>query len=76
MPLYFFHVHHDTQQWDPVGAELPDKQAAWREATMTAGQILQDLNGELRPGQDWCMEVTDEFANTLFQLRISAEQTC
>ncbi|MEH2535015.1 hypothetical protein V1277_005688 [Bradyrhizobium sp. AZCC 1588] len=30
----------------------PDAQAAWREATVTVGQIIQDLDGRLRPGKD------------------------
>jgi hypothetical protein len=41
MPRYFFHVHHDRSVEDYEGEELPDKHAAWREATIMAGQILQ-----------------------------------
>jgi len=52
---------------------LPDGQAAWREATATAGQMLQSLDDKLRPGQDWRMEVTDEFANTLYVINVSAK---
>src|SRR5476649_490335 len=43
MPRYFFHVYHDRAETDFQGEELPDKHAAWREATITAGQILQSL---------------------------------
>jgi hypothetical protein len=42
MPRYFFHVYHDGLQVDRVGEELSDKIAAWKEATATAGRILQD----------------------------------
>lgn len=66
MPRYFFNVYHDRAELDEEGEELPDLHAAWREATMTAGQIIQDLDGRLRPGKDWRMEVTDEFANPLY----------
>jgi hypothetical protein len=31
-----------------------------------AGQVLQSIDGKLKPGHDWCMEVTDEFRNPLF----------
>jgi hypothetical protein len=52
---------------------LPDKNAAWKEATATAGQILQDMDAELLlSNQPWCLEVTDEFATPLFQLWIGA----
>ncbi|SHN80676.1 DUF6894 family protein [Bradyrhizobium erythrophlei] len=74
MPKYFFHVTHVHTQIDDQGEELPDKHAAWKEATETAGQILQDIDGKLTPGRDWRMEVTDEFQNTLFVLHISAEE--
>ncbi|WP_430644509.1 hypothetical protein [Bradyrhizobium arachidis] len=40
---------------------------------MLAGQILQGLNGDLVPGREWRLEVTDEFRNRLFILRIHAE---
>jgi hypothetical protein len=40
MPRYFFNVYHDTRQIDQLGEDLPDHHAAWREATITAGQIL------------------------------------
>jgi hypothetical protein len=56
------------------GEELPDKHAAWREATVIAGQTLQGLDGKLQPGREWRMEVTDEFANPLYVLHINAEK--
>jgi hypothetical protein len=74
MPRYFFHVHHDRAQRDTEGEELPDKHAAWREATITAGQILQGIDGKLNPDREWRMEVEDEFRNLLFVLHINAEK--
>jgi hypothetical protein len=74
MPRYFFHVQHDRSVEDYEGEELPDKHAAWREATITAGQILQGLDGALTPAREWRMVVTDEFQNPLFVLHISAEK--
>jgi hypothetical protein len=61
MARYFFNIYHDTVHWDLDGEELSDKHAAWKEATVMAGQMLQGLDGRLRPGHDWLMEVTDEF---------------
>jgi hypothetical protein len=74
MPRYFFNVTHEHTVNDSVGEELPDKHAAWKEATVVAGQTLQGLDGHLKPGQEWRMEVTDEFRNTLFILHIHAEK--
>jgi hypothetical protein len=74
MPRYFFHIYHDRPHVDHQGEELPDKHAAWREATVMAGQTLQGLGGNLQPGREWRMEVTDEFANRLYVLHIHAER--
>lgn len=74
MPRYFFNVYHDRAELDEEGEELPDVQAAWREATVTAGQIIQDLDGRLKPGKDWRLEVTDEFANPLYVIHVSADR--
>ena len=74
MPRYFFHVYHERADLDYEGEELPDKHAAWQEATVIAGQSLRDLDGNLQPGREWRMEVTDEFANPLYVLHINAEK--
>jgi hypothetical protein len=74
LPKYFFHVYHNEPEIDYEGEELPDKHAAWREATVIAGQTLQGLDGKLQPGREWRMEVTDEFANALYVLHINAEK--
>jgi hypothetical protein len=74
MARYYFNIYHDTVYVARDGEELPDKHAAWKEATVMAGRILQDLDGSLRPGHDWRMEVTDEFRNPLFVLQITAQR--
>jgi hypothetical protein len=74
MPRYFFNTYHDVNHVDDVGEELGDQHAAWKEATVTAGQILQSLDGRLKPGHEWRMEVMDEFKNPLFVLQITAQK--
>jgi hypothetical protein len=54
-PGIFFHVYHDHAELDYEGEELPDKHAAWRKATVTAGQILQGIDGKLKPDREWRM---------------------
>ena len=75
MPRYFFNVYHERSDADEVGEELADQQAAWKEATITAGHLLQSLGGRLQPGRDWRLEVTDEFAKPLFLICVSARHT-
>ncbi|WIW44498.1 hypothetical protein ML401_23760 [Bradyrhizobium sp. 62B] len=74
MPRFFFHVTHEQKYIDDEGEDLPDKHAAWKEATVTAGQMLQGIDGKLAPGRDWRMEVTDEAQNKLYVLHIHAEK--
>ena len=75
MPRYYFHIYHDGVDRDHDGVELPDRHAAWQEATTTAGQILQGLDGKLRPGHGWRMEVTDVSGHPVYVLQVNAE-TC
>jgi hypothetical protein len=74
MPKYFFNIHHGQSTIDEEGEELPDKHAAWREATIVAGDSIRDIDGTLRPGADWRLEVTDEFRNPLYVIHVSAEK--
>ena len=75
MPRYFFNVYHERSQLDQEGEELPDRHAAWKEATVTAGRMMQDIDGKLQPGREWRLEVTDEFANPLYVIHVNVEAT-
>ena len=69
MPRYYFNTYHDKANRDWAGAELPDKDAAWERATQIAGDTIKHLDGDLKPGHDWRMEVTDEFSNSFGSYR-------
>jgi hypothetical protein len=43
MPRYFFNVYHERPEPDDLGDVLPDRQAAWKEATITAGPNPAEL---------------------------------
>ena len=71
MPRYFFDISHENDlHEDRIGEELPDRHAAWNEATRHAGEALKDIDGRLKPGQTWRLEVRDEFANRLYLLEV------
>jgi hypothetical protein len=72
MPLYHFNIYHDHVTIDDEGTELTDKDAAWKEATHIAGESIKDIDGKLRPGHDWRLEVTDEFLNPLWEISVAA----
>jgi len=69
MPRYFFHIHHTSTQTDHEGKELPDKDTALEEGAATLGRLLQDIPGCLLAcDEPWRMEITDEFADPLFEI--------
>ena len=39
-----------------------------------AGEMIKDIEGKLRPGHDWKLEVEDEFKNVIWALHVKAEQ--
>jgi len=74
MPKFFFNIHHEKPGVDAIGEDLPDKDAAWKEATLIAGELFKDMDGNFQPGTDWSIEVTDERRNPLYLIRVSAEE--
>jgi hypothetical protein len=74
MPRYYFNIFHEHAHNDYEGEELPDKNAAWEEATRATGEIIKDLDGKLKPGHDWRMQVTDEFKNPIWEIHVKAEK--
>jgi hypothetical protein len=73
MPKYFFHVHN-IGCYGPILQELTDNEAAWREASLLAAEMLRDNNGKLQPGQNWWLEVTDDRQKLLYEIRINTEK--
>lgn len=71
MPLYRFATTRagNTVTQDPV--ELPDNKAAWEEATASMGEMLKDIDGDLRQGGDLKMTVC-EGEKPIFTVRISS----
>jgi hypothetical protein len=75
MPLYFYRVTYGegAPPLPHEGIELPDDRAAWVEATTACGEMLRDLNGDLRAGPEWRMEVIRETGEIVYRLTFSAE---
>ncbi|MEY9154045.1 DUF6894 family protein [Bradyrhizobium japonicum] len=74
MPRYSFNVHDVEPSIDNEGAELPDDEAAWKEATTFAGAVCQDIDGKFRPGQEWSVEVLNEAGKTIYFIFISSRR--
>ena len=74
MPRYFFDVHQLPPGRDDIGEDLPSDEAAWHEATRFAGELFKDIDGKLKPGQDWALDVTDNERTPLFTIRVRTKQ--
>lgn len=73
MPLFFFQITHDAESFPQGELDLPHRNAAWEQATVTAGEMLRDLGGRFRLGAEWRMDVADNSRKTIFCLRIIGE---
>ena len=74
MPRFFFQIA-DGRHVRPAneGIDLPDEDAAWREAITACGELIRGLDRDWKGGIEWRMNVTDETGAILFRLRFSAE---
>ena len=68
MPRFHFNVFDSAALKDTEGTEF----ATWEEARLgaihTAGEIIKDNPKRIALGEDWRMEVTDEYGLVLFRL--------
>jgi hypothetical protein len=83
MPHYYFVAHYNNASTHPGdgidstypgdGIDLPSAEAAWEEATKTAGEMLKDIDGELRAGAEWSIQILDASCKPIQTLRIVVE---
>ena len=74
MPQFYFTVVDGRNtQTKNEGLDLPDKHAAWSEATTACGELLRELDGRLHPGDEWSMEVKDEKGDQIYLLEFKTK---
>jgi hypothetical protein len=74
LPRNFFHVLDDHSSPDNQGTELPNDEAARREAIRFAGDILKDEADVVLFGQQLRMKVTDATGLILFHLDVNVTE--
>jgi hypothetical protein len=79
LPLIFFNLTRsakaEARPFKNEGLEFVDDNAAWEEATTACGEKLREIDGSLRPGDGWKMEVTDAGGKALFALKFTTESS-
>jgi hypothetical protein len=74
MPLFYFFVADGrNSQIKNEGLELPDRDAAWIEATSACGELLRELDGQLNPGDEWSMLVKDQEGAEIYVLEFKTK---
>ena len=71
---YYFNITGSHPSADGIGDELPNDEAAWKEATTAAGEMFKDIDGKFRPDEEWSLEVTDDQRNPIYTIHITAKQ--
>ena len=74
MPKYFFNVQNLAPEIGNRGEELQNDEATWQEATIIAGDVFKEVDGTLRPGDQWELEVTDAARKALYRIHIRTEK--
>ncbi len=73
MTTFFFTTCYGTTQTEtPV--DLPDVDAAWREAAVATGEWFKEISSEFQPGQHWELAVTDAQNKPMYLFRVAAEK--
>ena len=75
MQRFFFHVHDGEYIHDGSGTALPDLDAARRHALIFASDLLKGQPDRFWQGEEWRMEVTDEWGLSLFELKFMATES-
>jgi hypothetical protein len=75
MPRYFFDVADGEYCPDSEGTELPGLEEARVCAVRLAGQMLTDHPAKFWAGQEWTIEVKDDWGLVLFVLHFTATES-
>jgi hypothetical protein len=74
MPLYFFRIQNGEYSGaSDHGAEIADRDAAWKELTGVCSTIAGGISRKLKQDSEWQMELLDEAKKPVFRIRIVAE---
>ena len=74
MPLYFFRIKNGRYSGSSdQGTECADRNAAWKELTSVAADMVSGISRKLAENSEWQMEMLDEKKEPVFRIRIVAE---
>ena len=73
--LYFLRVFtNGTQRHQTEGITFPSRQELWHEASTSAGEIIREMDGNMHPGLDWRMDVSDSAGDLIYRFSFKAEE--
>ena len=75
MPRFYFHIRNGHERLDKEGTELPNLQAARREALHFVGEMPISEPDDFTLSGMWSLDVADFTGATLYRIRFVAEET-
>ena len=73
MPHFSFRLHCPGEPVEVEDVELPDPEAARREALQACGDLIREIDGFKKRLVHWEIEVVGEDGGNVFVLRLTAE---
>lgn len=73
MPQFFFRLHCPGEAVEVEKVELPDPDAARREALQACSDLIREIDGLKTRLVNWEIEVIGEDGRLVFVLRLTAE---
>lgn len=73
--IYFLRIftngiaRHETE-----GMAFASRHDVWKEASASACEIIRDMNGNMHPGMDWRMDVSDAAGAVIYRLSFKVEE--
>jgi hypothetical protein len=68
MPKYYFDVNGAGVPDHDEGDMLQNDDAAWHEATLVAGELFKEVDGKLKPGEGWKIDVLNEQRQPIYSI--------
>jgi hypothetical protein len=62
-------ARHETD-----GMTFSSRDDVWTEASASAGEIIREMHGNMHPGLDWRMDVSDAAGTVIYRFSFKAEE--
>jgi hypothetical protein len=73
--IYFLRIFtNGIERHETDGMTFPSRDHVWTEASASAGEIIREMHGNMHPGLDWRMDVSDATGTVIYRFSFKAEE--